>query len=76
MLNDLNIVHHTVITCGDSLNDLSLFQTGLKSIAVGNSEPKLVNAIQTLANVYHSQEPGLHGIVDGLNHFGLLELFA
>lgn len=75
LLNHLNINHELAITAGDSMNDLSLFQTGLKSIAVGNAEPKLVNAIQTLNNVYHSQHPGLLGILDGLNFFDKIRVF-
>lgn len=69
LLNHLKISHDLVITCGDSLNDLSLFKTGLKSIAVGNSEPKLVAEIAHLKNVYHSQFPGLLGILDGLRFY-------
>lgn len=65
---DLDAEH--VIPAGDSLNDYSLFQTGLKSIAVGNSEPKLVDKIQAMPNVYHSPEPGAAGIWDGLNYYG------
>lgn len=69
LLNSLQLNHDNVITCGDSLNDLSLFETGLKSIAVGNSEIKLVAAIKNLANVYHSSFSGLQGIVDGLHFY-------
>lgn len=59
-----------VIPCGDTLNDLSLFQTGLTSIAVGNSESKLVEKIRTMDNVYHSPHSGVMGIWDGLNVYG------
>jgi len=58
------------IVAGDTLNDLSLFETGLKSIAVGNSEPKLVEKIKPMKNVYHSPHPGASGIWDGLKHYG------
>lgn len=58
------------IACGDTLNDLSLFETGLKGIAVGNSEPKLVEKIQTMENVYYSPYPGVMGIWDGLKVYG------
>lgn len=71
LLDDLQVSHDISITCGDSLNDLSLFKTGLKSIAVGNSEPKLVTEIQNLPNVYHSAHTGLLGIIDGLQFYGL-----
>jgi hydroxymethylpyrimidine pyrophosphatase-like HAD family hydrolase len=66
LLDALSLNHESVITCGDSLNDLSLFQTGLKSIAVGNSEPKLINQVKTLANVFQSTQPWLYGIIEGL----------
>lgn len=76
ILNHLNIDHERVITCGDSLNDLSLFQTGLKSIAVGNSEPKLVAAIHSLKNVYLSNCAGLSGILDGLRFYKQTHFFT
>jgi len=56
-----------VITCGDSLNDLPLFETGYKSIAVSNSEPALLGKIKDMKNVIISQYPGVSGIVDGIN---------
>ncbi len=75
LLDHLNVSHEIVVTSGDSLNDLSLFQTGLKSIAVGNSEPKLVEIIKELHNVYHSQFQGLLGIIDGLQYYKKFQLF-
>lgn len=75
MLNHLNIDQEIVITCGDSLNDLSLFQTGLKGIAVGNSEPKLIDEIRDLNHVYYSTFPGVLGIVDGLHFYKKTHLF-
>ncbi len=61
-----------VIPAGDTLNDLSLFKTGLKGIAVGNAEPKLVEKIKTMDNVYQSPHPGAAGIWDGLKHYNKL----
>ena len=75
LLNYSNKNHDLVITCGDSLNDLSLFQTGLKSIAVGNSEPKLIEKINQLANVYRSNYPGILGIIDGIDFYNKSYLF-
>jgi HAD superfamily hydrolase (TIGR01484 family) len=69
LIDWLNISPNQVITSGDSLNDLSLFETGLKSIAVGNSELKLVEKIQTLNNVYYSDFPGVIGIWDGIKYY-------
>jgi len=75
LLDMLNLNHESVVTCGDSLNDLSLFQTGLKSIAVGNSEPKLIDEIKILKNVFHSSHPGLDGIIEGLSFYNKMNLF-
>lgn len=75
LTRDLHIDDNIVITCGDSLNDLSLFQTGLKSVAVSNSEPKLIEEIKTLNNVYLSRFPGLLGIIDGLRFYDRFHLF-
>jgi len=74
LLKHLELDQKLAVTCGDSLNDLSLFETGLNSIAVGNSEPKLKEKIQTLENVYHSQFPGLLGIMDGLQFYEKIHL--
>lgn len=75
LLKYLNINHENVITSGDSLNDLSLFQTGLKGVAVGNSEPKLIEIVKQLKNVYHSHLPGLLGVIDGLQYYKKSHLF-
>jgi len=59
----------TVIACGDSLNDLPLFEAGYKSIAVGNSEPALLPKIENMDHVFLSEFPGIRGIIDGLNRY-------
>ena len=69
LMNYLKIASHQVITSGDSLNDLPLFETGLKSIAVGNSELKLLDKIKPLKNVYYSNFPGVTGIFDGIQYY-------
>ena len=74
LMETLNLDLDRVVTAGDTLNDLSLFATGLKSIAVGNAEPKLVEKIPTMENVYHSSEPGAAGILEGLKYYGKLTL--
>jgi hydroxymethylpyrimidine pyrophosphatase-like HAD family hydrolase len=75
LIDYLNVDREIVITSGDSLNDLSLFQTGLKSIAVSNSEPKLIDEIKKLTNVYLSDCPGLLGVIDGLQFYERAHLF-
>lgn len=67
----LDLPADRVLVAGDTLNDLSLFQTRLKGVAVGNSEPKLLNAIAEFDWVHRSAAPGAAGIADALRHFGL-----
>ncbi|MBD2677422.1 MULTISPECIES: HAD-IIB family hydrolase [Nostoc] len=69
-LAEMNYHADDTIACGDTLNDFSLFETGLKGIAVGNSHPALVEKIQTMENVYYSPYPGVMGIWDGLKVYG------
>lgn len=59
-----------VMVAGDTLNDLSMFETGLKGVAVGNSEAKLVAMLDRLPNTYLSRAPGCAGIADAARHFG------
>jgi hydroxymethylpyrimidine pyrophosphatase-like HAD family hydrolase len=66
----------TVVTAGDTLNDLAMFETGLKGVMVGNAEPALVEQLPRLSGVYHAQGHGCQGIAEGLRHFGFGHLMA
>jgi glucosylglycerol-phosphate synthase len=72
LLRALGLPQDRVLVAGDTLNDLSLFQTGLKGVAVGNSEPKLMEVIAGLDRVYRARRHGAGGIFDALEHFELL----
>jgi HAD superfamily hydrolase (TIGR01484 family) len=69
----LGFDHDRVLVAGDTLNDLSLFQTGFKGVAVGNSEPRLLEALAGYPSVYRSPLPGAAGIFDALHHYGFEE---
>ena len=60
---------HRTLVAGDTLNDLSMFDTGLTGVAVGNREPALDAAIQSHENVYRSPRPGAAGVLDALQRF-------
>jgi len=60
----------TVLVAGDTMNDLSLFRTGFRGVAVGNSEPRLAIAVGSMENVYRSPLPGAAGIADAIRNFG------
>lgn len=70
LLDWLEVEHPSVVTAGDTLNDLAMFETGLAGVMVGNAEPDLVAALPRLANTYLAQAHGCEGIVEGLHHFG------
>lgn len=66
------IPHERVLCAGDTLNDLSLFATGLKGVAVANAEPELKTAIETFTNVYKAAREGAGGIREAIDHFEFL----
>lgn len=66
------VPHDTVLCAGDTLNDLSLFETGLKGVAVANAEPELRTAIDGLTNVFSATREGAGGIHEAIQHFGFL----
>ncbi|MEB3303002.1 MAG: HAD family hydrolase [Cyanobacteriota bacterium] len=72
----LNLAPETVVTAGDSLNDLAMFATGLQGVMVGNAEPALVAALPSLRRTYRARAHGCHGIVEGLRHFGFTSLLS
>jgi predicted mannosyl-3-phosphoglycerate phosphatase (HAD superfamily) len=72
----LEVTPETVVTAGDSLNDLAMFETGLRGVMVGNAEPALVEALPQLRRTYRAKAHGCAGIVEGLRHFGYGPLLA
>lgn len=66
------VPHECVLCAGDTLNDLSLFETGLKGVAVANAEPELRTALKDLTNVYSAAGEGAGGIREAINHFQFL----
>ncbi|MCT0212226.1 HAD family hydrolase [Synechococcus sp. CS-1327] len=67
----LDLPHGRVVTSGDTLNDLAMFQTGLNGVMVGNAEAKLRALHPELPNTYLAEAHGCAGIAEGLRHFGL-----
>jgi hydroxymethylpyrimidine pyrophosphatase-like HAD family hydrolase len=60
------------VVAGDSLNDLSLFETGLRGIAVGNCEPALRERVAGMERVYQAGAEGVAGVLEGLRHHGFV----
>lgn len=57
LIAHLSLPPQDVLVAGDTLNDLSLFQTGLRGVAVGNSEPALLDRLQALEREQSQNEP-------------------
>jgi sucrose-6F-phosphate phosphohydrolase len=62
------------IVCGDSGNDISLFEQGTLGIIVGNAQPELLawHSQEGTAHHYLADAPCAWGILEGLQHFGFL----
>jgi hydroxymethylpyrimidine pyrophosphatase-like HAD family hydrolase len=75
LLRWLEVDPATVVTAGDSLNDLAMFETGLKGVMVANAEPDLVAQLPRLPSVYRARGEGCAGIAEGLRHFGFAHLW-
>jgi hydroxymethylpyrimidine pyrophosphatase-like HAD family hydrolase len=76
LLEWLEIAPERVVTAGDSLNDLAMFETGLSGVMVANAEPALLAALPRLQGVYRSVGEGCEGILEGLLHFGFAALLG
>lgn len=76
LLDLLELPAERVVTAGDTLNDLAMFETGLAGVMVGNAEPALRRQLPRLSRTYLAQAPGCAGIVEGLHHFGFGHLLV
>jgi glucosylglycerol-phosphate synthase len=60
-----------IVVAGDTLNDLSMFEAGFRGVAVGSSEPALVEAVRKLRRVHIARAEGCGGILEALERHGL-----
>jgi hydroxymethylpyrimidine pyrophosphatase-like HAD family hydrolase len=74
LLEWLEVENDLVVTAGDTLNDLAMFETGLQGVMVGNAEPDLVAQLPRLQRTYRAGGDGCEGIVEGLRQFGFAHL--
>lgn len=75
LLSWLEVEAGRVVTAGDTLNDLAMFETGLSGVMVANAEPALRQHLPRLPGTYLARGEGCAGIVEGLHHFGFDHLF-
>jgi HAD superfamily hydrolase (TIGR01484 family) len=68
LLSHLGVSHHRTLVAGDTLNDLSMLSLGLPAVAVGNSEPALVQKLEGLDHVILAEGEGVAGIAEAIAH--------
>ncbi len=61
-----------VVLAGDSLNDLSMFETELTGVVVGKAEAGLKARAADIESVFLAWSPGVGGILEGLDHHGFV----
>ena len=69
LLKHLGVADERVLVAGDTLNDLSLFETGLRGVAVANSEAALIANLRDRRNAYRAATAGAGGIAEAIRHF-------
>jgi hydroxymethylpyrimidine pyrophosphatase-like HAD family hydrolase len=70
---ELNLNRKQVMVAGDSGNDREMFETDFQAVLPANALPELA----IMANEpwhYHSELPAARGTMDGLRHFGFVEM--
>lgn len=71
LLDQLGVDHARVLVAGDTMNDHSMFATGLAGAVVGGAEPALVEAAAALPNARVCALPGAAGIAEAIRAFAL-----
>ena len=67
LASEWGITHDRVLVCGDTGNDMALFEQGFRGVVVGNAQPEL----RSLAgpNVYHAKGLYAGGVLEGIGHW-------
>ena len=58
-----------ILVAGDTLNDLSLYETGFKGVVVKTEENYLLEATKDMPQVYQAEKAGCGGILESLGYF-------
>lgn len=73
LLTHLGIDNRRTLVAGDTLNDLSMLTLGLPAVAVGGSEPALLDELRGMEHVYVAKGHGVAGIAEAIIHHKLFE---
>ncbi|MCA9874027.1 MAG: HAD-IIB family hydrolase [Anaerolineales bacterium] len=72
LVDSLVLFPNQVYVCGDSGNDIDLFQYGFRGIVVGNASRELKKAVELRA--YFSHASYAAGLLEGLRHYNFFTL--
>lgn len=82
LLKAEGLPENNVLVAGDTLNDLSLMQTGYRGVVVHNGEPALKQAVTLLKHtatsgeIYLARDIGPSGILEAIYHHGFNKDFG
>lgn len=71
LLAHLGVENRRTLVAGDTMNDHSMLALGLPAVAVGGSEPALVEAVSQLEHVHVARAPGVAGIAEAIVQMSL-----
>jgi HAD superfamily hydrolase (TIGR01484 family) len=71
LLAQLDVAPQRTLVAGDTLNDLSMLAMGLPAVAVGGSEPALLDQLSGLEHVHFAKGIGVTGIAEAIRHHNL-----
>lgn len=69
LLEILVLPHHKILVAGDSMNDITMYETGFKGVVVGDSEAELVRRTAGMPHVLQAQRTGAGGILEAMAFF-------
>lgn len=67
----LGVPESRVLAAGDTLNDLSMLEAGLPAVAVGGSEPALLDRLGAPPHLHRAKAIGAGGILEAIAALGL-----
>ena len=76
LIHLLQVTGIDVLVAGDTLNDLAMYQCGIRGVIVGNAEQALIDATKPIRHIYRTEFPGAGGIIMGMEYFGFISRFA
>jgi hydroxymethylpyrimidine pyrophosphatase-like HAD family hydrolase len=71
LIGFLGLEEPRVLAAGDTLNDLSMLESGLPAVAVGGSEPELLARLAHAPAVHRAEAIGAGGILEAIAALGL-----